>query len=925
MRKIGILLAVLAGCVTHLNAQTLGALSGFCNQGGTHATTSGLSSTNYQQGLIPSCTITVYLAGTTTKATIYKDGSSTPLDNPFTANAVGAAAPGQWTLFAAVNTGLDVIGSGGISPNTYATPVTLCRDCFPSAQVTTPVVGIPLSTNGTANADQTYLDLDNGSGVQVTNTSGGHVSFAVNPATLNPPQYQTAAANLTHNVPTVSVTLPSVIAGARLIAYTNSLTYSCLPSSGQPYYPTLSDTQGNIWTTDASAFSSYIGGNSGSNIIVADAIISASGSITITMNQPAPGAGACSDEYLMVAEFQSVVGVDVTGLQACSLGCSGALAPSATAVAQNNELAVVLGEAADSPTTVATPGAEVFSDPSQTWAHIWQFAALNVGNPTTSTITGYSQNFPGAAIILLKSSLTFGNMSNPMYGTWQMIYSSDTNGSPAALLPGTAGFVLQTNGTSAPTWVTQNIVFVPSNPTGACSNGVPGEIVTSTGQLFTCQGGTWALVGGGSGGIGSIAWSMPAWLSASPGTISASGTQTFAGATGQTAHQVVGTCGTATTVGLCTLVAGDIPAISLSTGVTGSLPLTSLATQAADTVVMNATAGVAVPTAVAMPACTGSTNADIYDTTTHAWACNAITGGGGGTSTVEVNGSAGLPTANLVDTAGAGGIAVTNPGAGSTVNFTLIHTSTAVNGQNCALNGTCDVNTGAAAHSVALNEGAGVALSAATIGTAGRILVDQGAAADPLFKAVSGDCTLTSAGAITCTKTNGTAFSGLATLAGATAGDVAYYNGSIWTKLSGNATGNANLIESASGVPSFARRTAYCVIPVGGTGTGNALQSGDDTPYINACYNDSGAAYTIAAVTCFTDSGSNTTTINPQMGSAGTGTVILSGALTCGSSRVPSASGTISNATWATSTGLSIQMGGTLTGTVLTVRVKYFY
>ena len=65
-------------------------ISGYCDLGASQATVSGLLSSNYQQGLIPYCTVTVYLTGTTTLATIYSDSSSTPLTNPFTANAAAA-------------------------------------------------------------------------------------------------------------------------------------------------------------------------------------------------------------------------------------------------------------------------------------------------------------------------------------------------------------------------------------------------------------------------------------------------------------------------------------------------------------------------------------------------------------------------------------------------------------------------------------------------------------------------------------------------------------------------------------------------------------------------------------------------------------------------------------------------------------------
>lgn len=132
--RVLFILAIL--CSLPAFAQTA-AIQGFCNLGGAQASTSGLKSTNYQQGIIPSCTVTVYLTGTTTKATIYADGSNTPLSNPFTAAAVGSVAPGQWVFWAAVNQGYDVVMSGGIAPNTYPQPVTL-TDVFPSTQFVSP-------------------------------------------------------------------------------------------------------------------------------------------------------------------------------------------------------------------------------------------------------------------------------------------------------------------------------------------------------------------------------------------------------------------------------------------------------------------------------------------------------------------------------------------------------------------------------------------------------------------------------------------------------------------------------------------------------------------------------------------------------------------------------------------------------------------
>lgn len=101
------------------------------------------------------------------------------------------------------------------------------------------------------------------------------------------------------------------------------------------------------------------------------------------------------------------------------------------------------------------------------------------------------------------------------------------------------------------------------------------------------------------------------------------------------------------------------------------------------------------------------------------------------------------------------GTGVLTVGNGAITNAKLANSLTTVNGQTCTLGSTCNANAGAAAHSVALNEGSGAAFAAATIGTSGRLLIDQGAAADPSFNAVSGDGTITSGGVLTVTQVNG--------------------------------------------------------------------------------------------------------------------------------------------------------------------------
>ena len=154
------------------------------------------------------------------------------------------------------------------------------------------------------------------------------------------------------------------------------------------------------------------------------------------------------------------------------------------------------------------------------------------------------------------------------------------------------------------------------------------------------------------------------------------------------------------------------------------------------------------------------------------------TGGGGGTvssgttSQLAYYASAGTTVVGLA-TANNGALITSGSGVPS-ISSTL---PSAVQGNITALgtiatgvwNGTAVVptygGTGLAtltANAVMLGEGTSN-VGFATIGTGGRMLLDQGASADPAFKALSQDCTLASTGVITCTKTNNVAFGTAAT------------------------------------------------------------------------------------------------------------------------------------------------------------------
>lgn len=82
--------------------------TGFCTKGATTATVQGLQSTNYLQSSYKSCTITVYVSGSLTLATLFSDNGSTPLTNPFT-----AGSDGRFQFYTATST-VDVTMNGGI-------------------------------------------------------------------------------------------------------------------------------------------------------------------------------------------------------------------------------------------------------------------------------------------------------------------------------------------------------------------------------------------------------------------------------------------------------------------------------------------------------------------------------------------------------------------------------------------------------------------------------------------------------------------------------------------------------------------------------------------------------------------------------------------------------------------------------------------
>jgi hypothetical protein len=103
--------------------------NGSCEQGGARVMTNGVQSQTFVEHSFPSCTVTVFIHATLTKATLFSDAAGTqPLLNPFTATSKGAAS---WY---APDARYDVQYSGGFPPNNITTPFTvsdiqLCFGC----------------------------------------------------------------------------------------------------------------------------------------------------------------------------------------------------------------------------------------------------------------------------------------------------------------------------------------------------------------------------------------------------------------------------------------------------------------------------------------------------------------------------------------------------------------------------------------------------------------------------------------------------------------------------------------------------------------------------------------------------------------------------------------------------------------------------
>src|SRR6185312_13624548 len=213
----------------------------------------------------------------------------------------------------------------------------------------------------------------------------------------------------------------------------------------------------------------------------------------------------------------------------------------------------------------------------------------------------------------------------------------------------------------------------------------------------------------------SFATSVPSWLSSTT-AVALGGTLTLSAASGQAPHQVIGTCGTAGSFAPCSLQPGDIPTLNQNT--TGSAANVTGVVARANGGLNSATPG----TGLLRDGTTPSASELSGDASTSG--SNVVTVG-------KVNGVSysAAPSSNTVPVV-TGSNTVTYE---AVPNAALANSVVTVNGQPVALGASASVNNGAGAHTVALNQGAGTAITGAATGTAHQVFCSNGSSADPAF------------------------------------------------------------------------------------------------------------------------------------------------------------------------------------------------
>ncbi len=471
-----ILLLWLLGTVSAL-AQT-GAVQGHSFVGGTPSVTSGLKSANYLDGIIPHATITVYFTGTTNLvpgSQIFSNSTGTVLGNPFTSNDISSLNPGGWLFFAAQGQGYDVVGSGGLSPNTYGAPTPLCTDCFASGGGGG---GSGCSTQGVAGT----LNVSDGSGGCIlSNADYG----ATDPDGFTLGQVQgTTVTNAACDGTNCTITAPNSYAASQAIQIGDGFAASCLTDSGLAHVLSagLSTSQFEVLESETGCTGTVAGASGGSTTSDFTDLNVNAGSGVINLIALNANAGPVAAGYLNAEAGQVLVLADQSSDSVVNLQATG-------------EDGIWL-------CTSSTGGPECPSDSTN------GSISIDSGNTLYETAPSYDQIYSGGGFYVNDTSVSSG---------WHIDTSGTGTGSLAA--NAIALYAL------ADTDVTINSEIVCTASNGECPGAGVSSINANTGAFTfsfsagagSCSGTTCTFTGSGSGG-GSVtnfiasSGSWPTWL-----------------------------------------------------------------------------------------------------------------------------------------------------------------------------------------------------------------------------------------------------------------------------------------------------------------------------------------------------------------------------------------------------------------------------
>jgi hypothetical protein len=206
---------------------------GWCEQGNNTVTVSGLTSSTTVQRSYPTCTITVYLTGTVTVATLYSDNAGTVLGNPF---ANQSTSTGQFYFFADLgyydiqisatnlttftlsNVGLGGMGGVFLNCNNYSSATNCLGGLTGSAGIAAAPYGFTAGAPASIGSAETFWDF----------RDNGRLQIRTNPSAVE--AGSSAGISVVVGAPTSSATNPPV--GAPVAGYFALDTTNLNASSG---------------------------------------------------------------------------------------------------------------------------------------------------------------------------------------------------------------------------------------------------------------------------------------------------------------------------------------------------------------------------------------------------------------------------------------------------------------------------------------------------------------------------------------------------------------------------------------------------------------------------------------------------------------------------------------------------------------------